>query len=201
MSFDQSKTFLFFGRSGAGKGTQAKKLVDFLKGQDKDRETIYVETGQMFRNFIANHQSYASQRVSEVLSSGGLLPAFMPIWMWSNFLVSNFTGSEHMVFDGVARRPEEAPILAEALIFYKREDPFIIYIDSSRGWCKDRLLERGRSDDTADDIDRRLDWYEENVLPTIDIFKADPNFNFVAINGEQTVDEVHQEVLSQTGLG
>lgn len=195
--FTEPRTFLFFGRSGAGKGTQAKKLVTYLQEIDTERDTLYIETGKLFRDFIEHHNSYVSTRVKQVLEEGGLLPAFLPVWMWANYLVSSFTGEEHLVFDGVGRRAEEAPILSEALGFFNRDGSHLLYINSSREWCKDRLLERGRSDDTPEDIDNRLDWYEENVVPTIEALEKDPNFYLLDINGEQSVDEVHQEILNK----
>ncbi len=191
-------SFCFFGRSGSGKGVQSQKMIEYLNKDFPERETLYIETGQLFRDFIKENRNYSPKRVKEIMNEGGLLPAFLPIWMWSGFLVDNFSGRENLIFDGVARRLEEAPILEEAFIFYKIPKPFIVYVDTSPECVMDRLLKRGRSDDTEEKIKERLEWYEENVLPSINFFKESKYVDFISVNGDQTPDEVHFEILKKT---
>ena len=54
----------------------------------------------------------------------------MPIWVWTSYLIDNYTGSEHMILDGLSRRYDEAPILDSALRFYRRENKKIVFINS-----------------------------------------------------------------------
>ncbi len=193
------KTFIFFGRSGCGKGTQAKFLIETLQKLDSQKRVLYLETGQKFREF-STEASYTSKLVKGVMEQGGLLPEFLPIWIWSEYLVRHMDGNEHMVLDGLSRRPHEALILDSAMKFYKREKPFVISIDVSREWAGDRLRNRGRSDDNKIDIEARLNWYDENVVPVLEYFKDNPYYQFVSINGEQEIEQVHQEILAKTGL-
>ncbi|MGM0629117.1 MAG: adenylate kinase family protein [Patescibacteria group bacterium] len=195
---ENSYTFCFFGRSGAGKGMQSKKMVEHLENNFSERNVLYIETGKLFREFVKNDESYSSDLVKNVMDEGGLLPAFLPVWMWSNFLVKNFSGEEHLIFDGVARRLVEAPILEEALAFFKRNRSFVVYIDVSPECAMDRLMERGRGDDTREKIKERLDWYEENVIPAIDYFRKSEHVEFISIDGDQTPEEVHQSILQNT---
>jgi adenylate kinase family enzyme len=67
----------------------------------------------------------------------------------------------------------------------------------SREWSKKRLLARGRGDDTAQDIEERLTWYESNVMPTIEFFRKDPYYKVVDVNAEQTIEEVQKEILEK----
>jgi adenylate kinase family enzyme len=103
-----------------------------------------------------------------------------------------------MVLDGLARRPHEAPILDSAIKFYKREKPFVISIEIPREVSAERLRNRKRADDTNLDIERRLDWYDQNVVPSIQFFKDNPDYNFVSINGERSIEEVHADIISKT---
>src|SRR4051812_47005173 len=169
------KTFLLFGRSGCGKGTQAKLLIDDLQIKDPEHRVVYIETGARLREFIQD-VGVTAKLTKEVVTSGGLLPSFLPIWIWTDYFVRRHDGTEHMVLDGLSRRLYEAPVLDDALKFYKREKPFVLIINVSREWAKDRLLNRGRSDDKDKDIESRLDWYEQNVMPTIDYFKKNPYY-------------------------
>lgn len=193
------QTFIFFGPSGAGKGTQAKILIDYLKKKDPETPTLYVETGQRFRDFMTE-ASYTAIRTKEVIDNGGLLPEFLPIWIWSEYLVKHVSGNEHMILDGLSRRSHEAPILNSAMKFYKREKPFVISIEVSRDWAKDRLLGRERGDDKIEQIIKRLDWFEKNVCPAMDYFKDNEFYRYISINGEQTIEEVTKEILEKTGI-
>jgi adenylate kinase family enzyme len=192
-------TFIIFGASGSGKGTQAHLLIDLLKKIDSEKEVMYIETGQKFRDF-ADGPSYTAALVKGVMSTGALLPEFLPIWMWTEILVHDFKGNENIIFEGVSRREHEAPILDSALRFYKREKPFVISLVVSKEWATQKLMARGRYDDTPADIKERLAWYDKNVIPAIDFFKNDPYYKVVEINGEQSIEDVHKEILSKLGI-
>jgi adenylate kinase family enzyme len=193
------QTFLFFGRSGCGKGTQAKLLIDLLQKATPDKKTFYIETGQRLREF-SQEIGLSAKLTADTMASGGLLPSFIPIWIWTNYFVRHMTGDEHLVLDGLSRRAYEAPILGDALQFYNRPTPTVIIVNVSRAWAKDRLTNRGRADDSKLDIEARLDWYDTNVVPAIDYFKQNAYYRVIEINGEQPIEAVHAEILAKTGL-
>ena len=192
-------TFIIFGPSGSGKGTQAHLLIDLLKKIDSERKVMYIETGRRFREF-ADSGSYTATLVKGVMSTGALLPEFLPIWMWTEILVHDFAGNENIIFEGVSRREHEAPILDSAMRFYKRENPYVISINVSKEWATQRLNARGRYDDTPADIIERLNWYDKNVIPAIDFFKNDPYYKILEINGEQSIEDVHKEIVQKLGI-
>lgn len=187
-----SRAFVFFGRSGCGKGTQAKLLVEFLKA--KGREVIYTETGSQLRDFIKT-ENYSSKLTGDILKEGGLLPVFLPIWIWTDILVKNFSGTQDLVFDGVSRRKEESVTLDSAFDFYKIKNLNIILIKVSENWSFTRMMERKRADDTPEKIQNRLDWYEKDVVPSFEYFRDKPGYNFIEINGEQSVENVHKDII------
>jgi len=193
----KSGAFVFFGKSGSGKGTQAKLLIDYLKKEG--RKVVYIGTGAGFREFV-DGDSYTSKLTKKVLDEGGLLPPFLPIWFWTGQLIKEFSGEEDLVFDGISRRINEAPVLSSALKFYGFERPVIVYINVSDKWATTRLKERGRSDDTDEDIKRRLLWFKEDVLSVLDYFSKKKDYHFVEINGEQTIEEVHEEIIEKIGF-
>lgn len=193
-------TCVFFGRSGSGKGTQANLLIEYLKKQDADRKVVYVETGDRFRKFVNQSGTYSAQRTKDVMAAGGLMPAFIPIWAWTNLLIEEYTGSEHLVFDGVSRRPDEAPILDGALAFFGRTDTAIIVLDTSIPEATARLMKRGRYDDKPEKIAERLKWFETDVVPAIDVFRKSKNCKVLTINGDQSVEAVHTDILKALGI-
>ncbi len=193
------QTFIFFGPSGSGKGTQARLLIDYLEKNDPERKTVYIETGRRFRDFITE-ASYTAKKTNQIIEEGGLLPEFLPIWIWSEYLVKHVSGDEHMILDGLSRRAHEAPILNSAMKFYGRIKPFVISINVSHEWAKEKLLARERGDDKTEQIEKRLAWFEKNVIPAMQYFENNEFYNFVTINGEQSVEDVHKELMEKCGL-
>lgn len=191
-----SKAVVFFGRSGCGKGTQAKLLAEFLRSQG--REVIYIETGSKFRELSAQ-STLLGQNVANIIKNGLLIPVFLPIWIWTQIITDKFSGTQDMILDGVCRRKEEAVALDSVFDFYKIENPSIILMNVSKDWSYTRMMERKRADDTDENIKNRLGWFERDVLPSIEYFRTKAGYNFVEINGEQTVENVHKDIMKALG--
>lgn len=193
-------TCVFFGCSGAGKGTQANLIIEKLKKIDPENSTVYVETGERFRKFIDSNDSYAATLVKDILTNGHLLPAFIPIWLWSSIFIESVSEKEHIILDGLARRGEEAPILDSAIQFFKRPDPVVIFLDTSVEEATKRLIARGRFDDKKEKIEKRLKWFEDNVMDSIRYFENNKNYKFFKINGNQSVEDVQKDIMQALGM-
>jgi len=115
-------------------------------------------------------------------------------------LVEDMKGNEHLILDGTPRRLNEAEVLDSAIRFYKRENPIVVSIEVSDEWATKLLKGRGRSDDNDEEIKKRLDWYHENVKQAMDYFRNNPDYNFIPINGERTIEEVHQDIIKTLKL-
>lgn len=191
-------TVIFIGRSGCGKGTQAELLKEYIHKRDHEkRQIVYIETGARFREFIRG-TGYSSKLSKEIYEKDERQPDFLAAVMWGNMLIDEMGPDMHLVFDGAPRAHSEAVLLSTALKFYKREKPTIIYLKVSHKWAEDRLLSRGRADDRAlSKIDKRLAWFEEDTWPAIEYFKTNSLYNYLEINGEQTIEEVHREILKK----
>jgi adenylate kinase len=193
-------TFIFTGKSGCGKGTQAELLTAKLKAADATRKIYYLETGKRFRDFIAvADKSYA--RPAHILSkhimeSGERQPDFLAIWNWAHLMIDDFDMNDHLVLDGTPRSLPEAKILEGAMKFFNRKHPFVIHINVSKDWSRERLRKRGRADDkSAAQNEIRLEWFDTDVWPAIEYFKNDPAVRYIEINGEQSIEKVHSDVI------
>ncbi len=193
------QTIIFYGKSGAGKGTQSGLLKKFFEEQDTIHSVLCVETGARFREF-ANSDSMTAKLVKQTLDSGLLLPEFLPIWVWTTFLVENMKEGQHLIFDGVARRTKEVPILEQALGFYKRPSVHVMVIKISDDCAVQRLLGRGRSDDEEQKIRKRLSWFDKNVGQSIQEWRDIENIVVHDIDGEHTIADIHEEILKTLGL-
>lgn len=192
------QTFIIIGRSGSGKGTQADLLQEYIKKHDLETEILYVESGDEFREFLKS-DNYASRLAKEVNTEGSLQPAFLAIWIWSSYLVKNLNDKKHLILDGTPRKLNEAHVLDEAFSFYKRSNVNVIYINVSENWAIDRLKSRQRLDDTDKGIQKRLDWFDNETIEAIDFYKNNSKYNFFDINGEQSIEEVHNEIVQNLG--
>ena len=191
------QTFIFIGRSGCGKGTQVALLQEYIKTQDHKRPILYIETGERFRQFI-KEPSLSSRLAAEIYKTGNRQPDFIAVWMWSHLLVEQMTGEEHLIFDGTPRSLHEAQIIDTAITFYNRQRPHVIYLNISRETSKARMMARRRMDDVNEEvIERRLNWFESDVLPAVEYFRKYSKYNFIELDGDQPVEAVQQEILSK----
>jgi len=192
-------TNIFIGRSGCGKGTQIKQLTDFVENKDWNK-VFHLEAGERFRNFIKD-TSYSSYLAKEISEDGGLQPEFLSIWAWGGELAKGFKKDQHLFVDGTPRRLIEAKILESVFDFYNIKKVNIIYLNVSRDWATNRMKARGRADDLEDhDIKKRLDWFDNEVIPVIDYYRSHKNHNFIEINGEQDIEKVHKDIISALDL-
>lgn len=196
------QTIIIIGRSGSGKGTQAKLLEEFLKNKNSEIPAIQIETGQYFRDFIDDN-TLSAQLSKEVYVQGKKQPDFLAISMWGYILCKDYTGKEHLLFDGMPRSLAQAHVFEDALTFYQRFDadrfgkPKVIYLDVSEDQSLVRVQERGRvADGSKEQSDIRKSWFDNDVLPAIKFFEENPKFDFMHIQAGKTIEEVHADIVS-----
>ena len=192
------QNFVFFGIVGSGKGTQVKLLTEFLKNHDQ-RESVYTSTGDEYRKLIAG-QSYTGSLVKDSITRGELQPNFLTNTIFTNILVSSLTPEKNMFADGYPRTIGQSQAFEEMMKFYKRESIKIIYIEVGKEEAMKRNLLRVRHDDTKEGIAKRFDEYVNNVIPAMNYFKGKENYTIYTINGEQTVENVHEDIISKLGI-
>lgn len=193
------QTFIFAGPSGSGKGTQVDLLKKYLQKQTPEIAQFSSYTGDGFRSLM-NGTTLASKLAKEIQEAGGLQPEFLAVWLWAGNLIKNVTGKEHLFIDGSPRKVAEAMVLDSAMQFYGRNPINIILVNVSKKEAKRRLLLRARHDDSGEEIDRRLSWYETDVLPSIEYLKERPGCIFHGINGEQSPERVHEDIIKSLNI-
>lgn len=191
-------TIILIGRSGCGKGTQAALLRDRIHKEDPEkRQILYVETGDKFRHFIEK-DTFSAHLSKKIYDSGALQPAFLAGLMWGDVLLEELDENMHLVFDGAPRSRPEAEMLSTALDFYERTDITVIHIEVSRKWSEEKLLARGRRDDTSlQKINKRLDWFDKDVVPALEYYKKNPKIRYIEVSGEQSIEQVHADIVAK----
>lgn len=194
-----ANAYIFYGKAGSGKGTQAEMLESYLKSQGK--EVVSLGNGAAFRSFV-QEPGYIQSLTKQTLDSGQLMPAFMPIYLWAKKLVDTCNGQNDFIFEGVARVLEEADILSKALQYLKFEKVVVFHVHISDETAIERIKSRAsidgssaRADDLNDSsIQTRLDAYKHQVLPIVEYFQSNPKNIFVEINGEVDIEGVFEQI-------
>ena len=188
--------FLLMGRSGCGKGTQAKLLIKYLRDNNLG-ETLYVYTGEKLRNFAEKEETLAARMSKIKMKAGDLLPSFLAVWLWSGALIEGIDENNIVIMDGSPRTLLEALMTDDAMEFYGRSNVVPIFLETSEEWSTQRLLGRGRSDDSLKSIKKRMAYFEKSVAPIIDYYEKESKYKLIKVNGEQSVEDVHREILEK----
>jgi len=186
---------IFIGRSGCGKGTQSKLLIEYFAAQGQ--ETIYLSTGNEFRKLIEEGDNFTSKKVDEIYDKGARHPDFLCVTILGNFFKSVFDPNKNLIMDGGLRSLNEAKTVADIFDFYEITNAKVFNLDVSHEWSVDKLRKRGRDDDSEIVFEAKKKWYEDEVVPAIDFLKNNKQFEFNNINGEKSIEEIHQDIINK----
>lgn len=209
------------GRSGCGKGTQAKLLME------RFGNFFYISTGDLLRE-LGRTGTETGKKIKEVLDEGGLPFDDMATTLWMHAISFNVKEGQGIIFDGAPRRLQEAIDMVEFMTWLGRANStFYILLDISRQEAFDRLTKRRickdcerlipwvgefkklekcdkcggelvtRPDDKPEAINNRLNFYEERVMEVVDFFSK-KNL-LIRINGEQPIEDVFRDILKALG--
>ncbi len=194
----QPQTFVFFGIVGSGKGTQVKLLTEYLKKED-NKETVYAYPGAEYRKLMESG-SFTATLIKDSINRGELQPDFLTDAIFTNILTAELSPEKHLIADGYPRTVKQSEVFEKAMKFFKRENIKIIYIELSKDEAMKRNLLRGREDDTKEGLEKRFDEYVNNVVPAMEYLKGKPGYEAFSINGEQSIENVHKDIVKALGF-
>lgn len=187
-------TFMFFGIVGSGKGTQVELLQKYLKENNIANDILYTSTGVEYRKLIESG-TYTGSKVKISLEKGFLQPDFLTISLFTNILANNIKEETCVIADGFPRTVPQSVSFENMMKFYNRDNIHIIYIELDKEEATKRMLLRGRADDNEEGIAKRFDEYINNVVPSMNYFKDKPEYTMHIINGKQSIEDVHAEII------
>ncbi|MGH3672266.1 MAG: adenylate kinase [Pseudonocardiaceae bacterium] len=152
---------LIVGPPGAGKGTQAGLLSAELG-------VVHISTGDLFRAHVGE-QTDLGRQVEQYLSAGALVPDELTNAMVEQRLTDDVCRSGFLL-DGFPRTVGQAETLEALLRDRDCEIDTVLALDVPDGQLVERLLARGRADDTEDVIRHRQQLYRDETAPLLDFY-------------------------------
>ena len=210
---------IVLGPQGSGKGTQAKLLVSKLG-------LVYLEMGEVLRE-LANKKTPLGEKIASFQSQGKLVTDEIIAEVLKSFLTEeNF--KKGILLDGFPRNLSQANLLEDELKNHQVKIDKVIFLNISFQESLRRLKARRicptcganynlvtmppkngelcdqcgsrlttRIDEKDEVIKERLAVYQKETLPLIEIYRQ--KGVLLEVNGEQSVEIIHQEILKNLG--
>ena len=175
---------VLFGPPGAGKGTQASRLVEKY-------HLVHLSTGDIFRSNIKEGTDLG-QLAKSYIDKGALVPDEVTIGMLEAEVNSN-SNAKGFIFDGFPRTSAQAEALDAFLSSKGTEVSSMLALEVDENELITRLLERGKSSGRADDQDagiikNRIQVYE-NETAVLKTYYANQN-KFFGIEGIGSIESI-----------
>ena len=175
---------VLFGPPGAGKGTQAEKLIDKY-------ELVHLSTGDIFRSNIKGETSLGVLAKS-YMDKGELVPDEVTIQMLEQE-VNKYTAPNGFIFDGFPRTTNQALALDVFLNSIGTDVSLMLALEVVDKELITRLLNRGKDSGRADDQDEsiianRIKVYNEQTAIVAEHYESQNKF--ISVNGVGEIDEI-----------
>jgi adenylate kinase len=179
---------IIFGPPGVGKGTQAELISEKLN-------LFHLSTGEYLRKAIAE-ETELGKKAKEIVEAGSLVPDDIMIGIVREALEKNITAdcqSEGFILDGFPRTLEQAVALGKIFEQMNFNNVKVLHITVNGDEIVNRLLKRGRTDDTKETILHRLKVYETSSKKVIDHYKNNGSC-VIEIDGTDKIEEINKKI-------
>ena len=178
---------ILFGPPGAGKGTQAKYLVNKLNA-------FQISTGDMLRNEIQK-DSEIGKKIIDNMNEGKFVNDEIVNKLIENVLFDPKKKGK-LIFDGYPRSLSQARNLELLLNASNQKVDLIIFLNVNKETIIKRIEKRKiiekRSDDNLNIILNRYDTYMETTKPVLNFYSKNPNFH--EIDGSLKIEEITSKI-------
>ncbi len=169
---------IFLGPQGSGKSTQARHLAQVMN-------LPYIEMGQMLREKSQGSDTEAGE-IRQALEVGDLVPDLITIRILQERLAKSDT-QNGFILDGYPRNYAQLEGLPpggiDKVFYFKVPDEQAIQ----------RLIERGRADDTLEVISRRLELFHKETEPLLTYFRQQGIIE--ELDGSQSIEVLQADLV------
>lgn len=205
---------VLLGAPGAGKGTQAQRLVN-------EFNMAHISTGDLLRAAVAA-QTELGKKAQSYMDAGQLVPDDLVVSLVKERL-EELSEDQSFILDGFPRNTAQAVTLDSALSSLGRPLDVALLVDvapvvivsrlASRRVCRDcgytgtdqdvvcpacggEMYQR--DDDKPETVQQRLDVYTQSTAPLVEYYRGHGILK--EVDGDRPVDTVYDEVKGLLGL-
>ncbi|MBD3246789.1 MAG: adenylate kinase [Candidatus Omnitrophica bacterium] len=170
---------VLFGAPGSGKGTQAVKISEHF-GIRK------ISLGDILRAEVAKGTDLGNE-VKSYMERGVLAPDEVV----AKVIEANVSENGFLL-DGYPRNRAQAETLDEILEKKQMKIDVFLYLEIDEETIIDRLMNRGRTDDNREVIQKRWEVFARELPGVLDYYRQ--SGTLCAIDGKGTIEEVYKRV-------
>ena len=178
---------ILFGPPGAGKGTQAKFLVEKLK-------SFQISTGDMLRDEIKKDTDIGKKIINN-MNDGKFVEDEIVNKLLEN-IIFDVKKKNKLIFDGYPRTINQAKNLENLLSKSNQKLDYIFFLNVNKDAIikrieKRKILEK-RSDDDTNTILKRYDIYMKETKPVLDFYSSKKGF--YEIDGSLDIEQITNKI-------
>lgn len=174
------------GPPGAGKGTQAVRLAERL-------DVPHISSGDLFRANL-RERTELGLTAQRYMDAGELVPDEVTVGMLRERLAED-DAAKGFILDGFPRTAPQADALDELLRAAGNELDSVVSLEVPGEVLVQRLLARGRDDDTEDVIRRRQEVYRDETAPLLEHYAE----QLVTVDAVGEVTEITDRIVDALG--
>ncbi len=184
------KNIVLFGPPGAGKGTQAEKIV-------AQYHFVHLSTGDILRGEISQ-KSKLGMEAKSFMDKGELVPDQLVISMIDGVILRN-KGVSGFIFDGFPRTTAQAAALDQLLTKNNTTIHGMIALEVEKQELINRLLKRAEKSGREDDkdlsiIENRIKVYNNETAPVIDFYRKQSKY--YPVNGIGSIETIYSDITA-----
>lgn len=181
---------ILFGAPGAGKGTQAKILIDKFN-------LMQISTGDILRDAVKN-KSELGEKVEKIMENGELVPDEIIFSLMTKKLSQN--KNKGFILDGFPRNISQAKKLDEIIKDMNLKIDYVFHINVDEDILINRIKKRAmeddvsRKDDTSEVLVERLKVYNVSTKPVLEFYTS--KNQLITVDGMGTIEDVSEKILN-----
>ncbi len=178
---------ILFGPPGAGKGTQAKFLGEKLNN-------FQISTGDMLRDEIKK-DTEVGKKIINNMNDGKFVEDEIVNKLLEKIIFDS-NKKNKLIFDGYPRTLNQAKNLENLLTKSNQKIDYIFFLNVNKDSIIKRIERRKiiekRSDDDANTILKRYDFYMKETKPVLDFYSSKKGF--YEIDGSLNIEQISNKI-------
>jgi adenylate kinase len=179
---------VFFGPPGAGKGTQAQKIVERF-------QIPQISTGDILRAAVSSGSALGKQ-AGPLMAAGNLVPDELVVGIVEERLQQSDC-AHGFLLDGFPRTIPQAEALERALSRLGKGIQHVVSLEVPDAVIHERMKGRGRADDSPQTVQKRLDEFRRLTAPLKDYYQRLGLLR--PVNGVGTLEEIGAAIQKAIG--